>query len=549
MDDLVALSGLPLVDDLSSGFADGFLRDMLDFTAHDGKLVGLRWHFLLGNFPVSCGSLDDFRVRCADSYFSIIADWEAGLVRRGHGSPTSNGGGPPVANPEGCRAAPRRRTKFDSSSSDGSDGVVDAPRVRAGPPAPARMTHDGSSSDAELGPGVAAVGAPENPLCPPTDSRYALEFHVQKLLTDIQKDVSRLYWDLPLFELSSTKTNITDIIVTYCVCAQAPYRQGMHEIVAFLYYVSHRDREIMDLHEMADQSPETVTEALAAWMAVYSCVSSDAALVPCTYALFRRVMEVRDGDGYGLAAWYHTPQDIGGGSAGIDTHGASEQVSGVVGASERVQNELLARWDGDLCRRLCCDYDVHGVTYLIRWLRLLFLRELSFPQSIVVWSALFAERCACRRSSQPFHIDESLALYVATSMLISIRGDLMTDSGEALRHLMHYPPVADVSALVHAAVARGENPLLLAHMEPRDASPVNRGGTDPTQGSAVPDGTGVIEQQGNRLAGIVARLEAHWFPPPGAPRTKQQEDVYIQSIAELKKVRDVLLFGIFDDAS
>jgi TBC1 domain family protein 5 len=63
----------------------------------------------------------------------------------------------------------------------------------------------------------------------------------------------------------------------------------------------------------------------------------------------------------------------------------------------------------------------------IRWLRLLFLRELDFPNCLILWDAMFAT------DNKEF----SLANYIFVALLTSIRDDLLKlDNSSCMRLLM-----------------------------------------------------------------------------------------------------------------
>lgn len=399
---------------------------------------------------------------------------------------------------------------------------------------------------------------------------------MERIRRDIRKDVDRLHWESPLCEGLETRTAISDILLSYCVTEGRMYKQGMHEIVAFLYSIGHRDRSILSLAEDTGPSGKEAEEArgdastlsavasgsdaLRVWIALYRRVSDESSQLAWTYALFRRVMASDDvdstggaagGGGYGLASWYFSPQELRERSDCADSVDGVNEPTGVVVAAERVQRDLLATQDADLQRRLDSDYGIRGAVYSIRWLRLLFLREFSFRQSVAVWSALFAEMRMCRLRGRAFDLSLSLALHLATAMLTHIREDLMTESIHALQQLMHYPPLEDIRVLLCAAVRASANPLL--HVCARLPRHLEARGSHGQECSSLGDGEAakVMVRQGERLSIILARLERYWFrPPDNLPHSSAEEsratEEYVQAIAELKKVRDVLLFGVDD---
>lgn len=467
-------------------------RDVLDFAkphADEGTLFSWRWHFLLGILPVPAE--DDVALEaCRAACKRWTAQWQDAGRRL-----------------DQCtRAAPARAgraVRFDESSSDTDDGVAPA-GASAATAAAAPLAGLATS-------GVVAV----NPLVPAVESSYALQFQADAVRHSVAKDMSRLFWDAPLFRDPRTKEAVSDILLKYCLMEDREYKQGLHEVVAFLYYACHRDQVLAE--RFAREQPSLRGSAvLALFEQVYADVSA------AVYALFRRIVGEEDG-GLGLARWYYVDNE--------------RDQSGVVVACERVQQDLLVRVDAPLQHLLDAEYGIQSVVYLVRWLRLLFLRELPFEQLLPMWTVLFCERFVAAAAATPFVLDNSVALYLAAQMLRHIHDGLAHDAGDALRLLMKYPPVAHVTDLLYSAIVSNVDSCLLRLataprlVDPRDAAPL------------PPE---VTLRQGEALSRVVAALEQYWFRDPNASAEEQEwvTEVYIHSIARIKKVRDVLLYGM-----
>lgn len=482
---------------------DRLLRDTLDFSKlhdRDGVLFSWRWHFFLGTLPLLENG--ETQVAACQSFCETwMQQWEEAGRRLD----------------QTLRGAPQRRTravKFDesssssNSSSDSDDHDNDAVRPSA---APSSTSASSVSAVAPLMPGPT-----ENPLVPSVESSYALQFQADAVRQTVAKDMSRLFWDNPLFLEPQTKSTISDILLKYCLMERKEYKQGFHELVAFLYYACHRDKLLV----------ERLTRESAAlrsnpFYVVFEKVYAN--LPAAVYALFRRMI-AEDSGGLGLARWYYVEN--------------LKEQSGVVVACERVQQDLLLQVAPELQHLLDAEYDIQSVVYLVRWLRLLFLRELTFEQLLQVWTVIFCERyVGTSAGGRPYVLDDSVALYFATQLLVHIRVPLSTDAGTALQLLMKYPPLEHVEELLHRAImSNTDSCLARLATAPRMVSAV--------EAIALP--AEVTARQGEILAGVIRNLEQYWFREENVSAEELQcmTESYIQSIAQLKKVRDVLLYGM-----
>ncbi|KPA76310.1 hypothetical protein ABB37_08031 [Leptomonas pyrrhocoris] len=469
---------------------DKLLRDTLDFSSfrsREGVLYSWRWHFLLGTLPLLSDG-DAQLTACQSSCEAWVHQWEEA----------------------GCsldqtlRSAPQRKARavrFDESSSSSTSSEVED---RTRPPA---------SCLTDAAPPTCF--ATENPLVPAVESSYALQFQVDAVRQTIAKDMSRLFWDVPIFQEPQTKDAVSDILVKYCTAEKREYRQGFHELAAFLYYACHRDK--MQAEQLVRDNPVLRSNS---FFTVFEKAYAD--LPAAVYALLRRLILEED-NGLGLARWYYA---------------ATSEQSGVVVACERVQQDLLAQVAPELQHRLDAEYDIQSVVYLVRWLRLLFVRELSFDQLLRVWAVIFCERYVQTTAGRRAYVlDDSVALYFATQLLLHIRVPLSTDAGTALQLLMKYPPVEHVEELLYRAIMTNADSCLIRLATAPHVISVADAVTLPAE---------VTSRQGEILAGVIQNLEQYWFRAEDMKPEELQclTDSYIQAIAQLKKVRDVLLHGM-----
>ncbi|AYU77924.1 hypothetical protein, conserved [Leishmania donovani] len=468
------------------------LRDTLDFAkphAEEGALFSWRWHFFLGTLPLPAEDdmkLDDCRAACEQ--------WRRQWQDAGRRLDQS------------IRESPRKTgkaIKFGESSSDSEDALPP-------PSAVAPLSALSTSGD----------GCTVNPLAPASESSYALQFQADMVRQTVAKDMSRLSWDAPPFHDVRAKETVADILLKYSLVENKDYMQGFHEIVAFLYYACYRDKVLGE--RFVQEHPALRS---AAFFELFELVYAD--LPAAVYALFRRVISEKDG-GMCLAKWYYS-----------NAHG---EQSGVVLACQRVQKDLLSRVDPVLQNLLDTVYGIESVVYLVRWLRLLFLREFPFEQTLRIWTTLFCERyIIVEQQKTTFALNNSIALYFAAQMLCHVHDALSVDAAGALQVLMKYPPTKHVDDMLYAAaINNSESPLSRHAKAPRLV--------DAKDAPALP--AEVTLRQGEVLARVIGSLEQYWFPDASATAEEQAltTEMYVQSIAQLKKVRDVLLYGMGDEA-
>lgn len=183
------------------------------------------------------------------------------------------------------------------------------------------------------------------------------------------------------------------------------YRQGMHELLAPLYYA-------IDYDSLpADSGPE-VDSALQE-LCARRWIAADA------WMLFDHVMR-------STSRWYEWREDEPGpGPAG---QVVEPKVAPIIVACNQIEHEILRRVDPALHARLQTE-GIEPQIFGIRWLRLLFTREFAMRDAMMLWDGLFA-------------VDASLdiALWLAVAMLLRIRNKLIpADYSEQLTYLLRYP--------------------------------------------------------------------------------------------------------------
>lgn len=260
-----------------------------------------------------------------------------------------------------------------------------------------------------------------NPLSLHSENPWTTWFAAMELRKTILQDVERTFPDIEYFRDQDVQTQLTNILFVYSVThPDIGYRQGMHELLAPLYYAVDYDSVSEDEAALGDHPLKEFCSQL--W------VAADA------WALFDKVMR-------GVGRWYEwrEPKDAGAiGKTPLASHvhlsanagdsGVKPYVSPIVEACNNMQNVLLRSVDPQLWRSLQAS-GIEPQIYGIRWLRMLFTREFALGDAMVLWDGLFA----CDPSFD-------LAPWICVAMLIRIRNQLIpADYSTQLTYLLRYP--------------------------------------------------------------------------------------------------------------
>ncbi|XP_062302065.1 TBC1 domain family member 5 [Osmerus eperlanus] len=219
-----------------------------------------------------------------------------------------------------------------------------------------------------------------NPLSQDEGSLWNKFFQDKELRGMITQDVMRTFPEINYFHGEDVRTKLTDILFCYArENEQLLYKQGMHELLAPIVFVLHCDHQAF---QHASETAHPSEEMKSLLDPVYH--EHDA------YAMFSQLMETAE-------PWFSS--------------------------FEREVRKVCRVPDG-------------------RWVRLLFGREFSLQDLLVVWDALFADS-----------ITLDLVDYVFVAMLLYIRDALIASNFQTcLGLLMHYPPIGDIHSLLHKAL-------------------------------------------------------------------------------------------------
>ncbi|XP_053695648.1 TBC1 domain family member 5 [Sabethes cyaneus] len=278
----------------------------------------------------------------------------------------------------------------------------------------------------------------DDPLSQSKQSLWNQHFCDQELCAVIKQDVVRTFPGVDFFRKNPVQEMMINIL--FCYARKYPdmcYRQGMHEILAPLIFVIHSDQQALAHIQELDPSvdPSLVT------------ILNPDHLEEDSFAIFSKIMDrissfyriadvVPTATGYFPVAVAPTPSSPDGGAS----FRRRPEIE-VIEQLNYVKNKILIKEDLHLHNHLL-KLDIPLAIFGVRWLRLLFGREFSLQDLLLLWDAIFGEG------------DElSLVNYIVVAMLIRIRDKLIySDHTTCLTYLMQYPTNVDISLVIRHAL-------------------------------------------------------------------------------------------------
>lgn len=250
-----------------------------------------------------------------------------------------------------------------------------------------------------------------NPLSLHEENPWKEWFAAMDLRKIIQQDVERTFPDMGYFRSDEVQHQLTNVLFLYSVMhPDIGYRQGMHELLAPLFYAIDFD-SVPVAHEVFE------TDSLFAEFCSRSWVAAD------SWALFSAIMQK-------VSQWYEWREPALPPPAARGPINLKPYVPPIVEACNRIQGNLLKSVDPTLYEAMQ-GAGVEPQIYGLRWLRLLFTREFPMDEAMMLWDGLFA-------SSSP---TPGLVLWLCVAMLVRIRTKLIpSDYSTQLTYLLRYPP-------------------------------------------------------------------------------------------------------------
>ncbi|ORY25154.1 rab-GTPase-TBC domain-containing protein [Naematelia encephala] len=267
-------------------------------------------------------------------------------------------------------------------------------------------------------PSGSGAGDGWDPLSLDGGSPWKTWFSHLDLRATIRQDVERTFPDMPYFQLESVRKSMTTALFLFSVLnPDVGYRQGMHELLATCYLAVDRDSLRYQQSHLEGSSEAAIRDEAMYATLDRQYVEHDA------FGIFVEIMKPGK-------AFYEWRAEEGPVRVQIPPRpkNTAAQQAPIITRCNHIHNVLIRRIDPQLWERLESE-GVEAQIWAIRWLRLIFTRELPFPLAMRIWDGVFAD-------------DPGLAIldYICVAMLLLIRNELLeADYPTLLTHLLHYP--------------------------------------------------------------------------------------------------------------
>jgi TBC1 domain family member 5 len=240
----------------------------------------------------------------------------------------------------------------------------------------------------------------------------------------INQDVTRINQHSPYFGLQSTQDSIVNLLLIYVESTKNEYKQGMHEILTCIMFVLHEEytahisRTIEPKNEPLDYLKDLKYLEHDVFNIFYEVMNN-------MYGWFGSKSDIdtflvqkeskRRASVFNLTPTLYKYDD----SLELNDNLITSKIN-------KITHVILKNNDFEVYNHML-EIDVSLHLFGLRWLRLLFLRELDFPSVLVLWDAIFA--------ADPCGLD--LVDFIFVSLLICLREKILSmDNSECMRLLM-----------------------------------------------------------------------------------------------------------------
>ncbi|KAK2964107.1 putative TBC1 domain family member 5 [Blattamonas nauphoetae] len=262
----------------------------------------------------------------------------------------------------------------------------------------------------------------DNPLSSESGSQWNQYFETKQAEAQILMDINRLFPEYPFFHRETIVQLLDEVLVIWARAhPQHGYKQGMHELLGALYYVFAHDQSFDPT--LSDQEENFQTRQLINIICDPNYLEHD------LYTAFNFLI-------FKLRNWYFD-------DAPANQPRVSEVVSELEGRVPTIVKESrrifahLERIDPEIANFLS-NREIEPHLFLMKWLRVLYLRVFSLDQTMRLWDGIFAVGPQLE-----------LAEWVAVSMIRSIKQQLLaSDDLTTIRLLMDFPASSDSSAYI-----------------------------------------------------------------------------------------------------
>ena len=239
----------------------------------------------------------------------------------------------------------------------------------------------------------------------------------EDLRRDIRQDVVRTFPEMDFFADPKVVGMMCTILFIYAKeNSDVLYKQGMHELLAIIFYVLDKDHTAF---KKCVKSKTKMSDRVHAVLRS-SHIEHDA------FILFSKVMQH-------TKVWYEyrdsTFQQFKSRFAFSNSQNSElELQSPAIKKINTIWSKSVRSMDPELHYKLTC-LDIQPHFFSLRWLRLIFARELHFNEVLNLWDAIFA-----------YDSDLSFIDSVYCAILYSIRNELISgDHSSCLQTLMRHP--------------------------------------------------------------------------------------------------------------
>lgn len=267
-------------------------------------------------------------------------------------------------------------------------------------------------------------GIYDHPLSQNEKSTWNKFFQQKSIKSVIIQDVNRINQHSEYFALESTQDSIVNLLFIYIQSLKLEYKQGMHEILTCIMYVLHQ--------EYTNLSKLTETNEIIEKIANLNYIEHD------SYTIFVAVM-------LRIHNWFGTRTTSKLGASSMIESFTQNRRNSLICLTPKLFRENEEFYESFIINKINYitksvlqnnDIEVYnhlnliGVSlhpFGIRWLRLLFLRELEFPQCLILWDAMFATD----------NKELGLVNYLFVALLACLRDQLLKmDNSSCMKLLM-----------------------------------------------------------------------------------------------------------------
>ncbi|ADV24839.1 Conserved hypothetical protein [Cryptococcus gattii WM276] len=262
-----------------------------------------------------------------------------------------------------------------------------------------------------------------DPLSLSTSSPWKTWFAHTELRATIRQDVERTFPDMSYFQFERVQKCMTTALFIFAVLnPDVGYRQGMHELFACCFMAVDRD-SLKVVNKAEGQQEEAMFKTLDRRYVEHDAFELFAAIMKNAKAFYE--WRAEEGPIVSIPLRAIKLTDI---FYCQKSRTDTVPKAPIIIRCNNLHTSLLRRIDPQLYERLETE-GVEAQIWAIRWIRLIFTRELPFSVAMRLWDGIFAE-------------DPGLQLldYICIAMLLLVRNALIdADYPTLLTNLLHYP--------------------------------------------------------------------------------------------------------------